>query len=391
VISSIEKNKNRHKKLLRSYKEGGEMYAYSFHDNKSMINRLMKDITEDMQNNMNVVILCRTNFDGMIPAFTLEQQHKFDFSISGENMTLNSALPRSIFRCASLFTERSTNAVKSTLELLAGRNSAWTIKELVYTMQNDKSSIFTMDFDDIKYSVPQLADLIGVLRHYRENNSDMEGLKYLYSYMLTEVYAGDNSYCENARAYIEVLLHIIDTNRFDTVFDFCDKVQEYSDNLQLRVNKPKVPIQIATVHEYKGKERDSVYIWNDSMGVFPASKADMKEQEEMEEERRVHYIAWTRAKKKLTVYTKKDNRGIFLNETTVEVVSGESIGGSLSSSGVKKPIDMTDEEYMALAGIEFEESVAAMSDEEVVEMVLGKKQPAKAKPEPQDMPELSVV
>ena len=329
VISSIVLNKKRHIKELKSSRDGGEMYAYSFADNRGMIMRLMNDIEEDLQKGYNIVILCRTNFDGMIPAFTLEQQHRFDFSISGTNMTLNSALPRSIFRCASLFTERSTNAVRQSLELLVGRQNAWKIKEFVYVLQNDKESIFTIDLEDIKFSVPFLYDLISTLREYRDRNEDIEGLKYLYNYMMTEVYQGDSTYCENARAYIELLLVIIDTHNFDNVFDFCEKIQEYSDNLVLRVGKPKVPIQIATVHEYKGKERDSVYIWNDSTDIFPSKRADLSNEEELEEERRVHYIAWTRAKKKLTVYAKRGQQGRFLIECKTDVKNGEIIGGRI--------------------------------------------------------------
>lgn len=329
VINSIVLNKKRHIKELKSSREGGEMYAYSFADNRGMIMRLMNDIEEDLQKGYNIVILCRTNFDGMIPAFTLEQQHRFDFSISGTNMTLNSALPRSIFRCASLFTERSTNAVRQSLELLVGRQNAWKIKEFVYVLQNDKESIFTIDLEDIKFSVPFLYDLISTLREYRDRNEDIEGLKYLYNYMMTEVYQGDSTYCENARAYIELLLVIIDTHNFENVFDFCEKIQEYSDNLVLRVGKPKVPIQIATVHEYKGKERDSVYIWNDSTDIFPSKRADLSNDEELEEERRVHYIAWTRAKKKLTVYAKRGQQGRFLIECKTDVKNGEIIGGKI--------------------------------------------------------------
>lgn len=327
VISSITRNKKRHVKELKSSREGGEMNAFSFSDNRGMIMRLMSDIEEDLAKGYNIVILCRTNFDGMIPAFTLEQQHRFDFSISGTNMTLNSALPRSIFRCASLFTERSTNAVRQSLELLVGRQNAWKIKEFVYVLQNDKESIFTVDLEDIKFSVPFLYDLIRTLRDYHDRDEDLQGLRYVFSYMLTDVYNGDNTYCENARAYIDLLLVIMDTHKFENVFDFCEKIQEYSDNLVLRVDKPKVPIQIATVHEYKGKERDSVYIWNDSTDIFPSKRADLSNEEELEEERRVHYIAWTRAKKKLSVYTKKGSQGKFLIESDIEVKNGDIIGG----------------------------------------------------------------
>jgi DNA helicase-2/ATP-dependent DNA helicase PcrA len=255
-------------------------------------------------------------------------------------------LPRSIFKCASLFTERSTNAVKNTLELIAGKRNAWKIKEFIFAMQNDRTSIFTTDLSDIEYSLPFLYDTIVSLRGYHERKEDIEGLRYLYNILLTDVFAGDNSYCENARAYIELLLLIIDTNKFETVFDFCEKIQEYSDNLQARIGKKKVPIQIATIHEYKGKERDSIYIWNDSQGVFPARKTNLGVREELEEERRVHYIAWTRAKKKLTVYTKKGESGRFLNESKIPIENGDEIGGKLTGMAKNDPLDMSDEEYI---------------------------------------------
>ena len=56
-----------------------------------------------------------------------------------------------------------------------------------------------------------------------------------------------------------------------------------------------------------------------------ASPAD----EELEEERRVHYIAWTRAKKKLTVYAKRGQQGRFLIECKTDVKNGEIIGGRI--------------------------------------------------------------
>ena len=31
----------------------------------------------------------------------------------------------------------------------------------------------------------------------------------------------------------------------------------------------RAAVQVATVHDFKGREVDSVYIWNDSVGVFP--------------------------------------------------------------------------------------------------------------------------
>ncbi|MBR4314679.1 MAG: ATP-dependent helicase, partial [Lachnospiraceae bacterium] len=72
--------------------------------------------------------------------------------------------------------------------------------------------------------------------------------------------------------------------------------------------------QIVTVHESKGKEYDSVYVWNDTEGVFPSNKCNMESENDLAEERRVHYIACTRAKKKSSIYTLNGKVGLFVRE-----------------------------------------------------------------------------
>ena len=78
-------------------------------------------------------------------------------------------------------------------------------------------------------------------------------------------------------------------------------------------------VKLTTVHEAKGKEWDSVYIWNDNDGVFPAQVGQRGlTPAEYEEERRIHYIAWTRAKEKLVIFADKNNCSPFLNECDIK-------------------------------------------------------------------------
>lgn len=59
-------------------------------------------------------------------------------------------------------------------------------------------------------------------------------------------------------------------------------------------------VTMMTMHCAKGLEFDRVYVTGMDEGVFPGNRA-MGEQEEMEEERRLCYVAMTRAKKSLTM------------------------------------------------------------------------------------------
>lgn len=59
-------------------------------------------------------------------------------------------------------------------------------------------------------------------------------------------------------------------------------------------------VTLMTMHSAKGLEYDNVYVTGMDEGVFPGNRA-MGEQDEMEEERRLCYVAMTRARKKLTM------------------------------------------------------------------------------------------
>ena len=57
---------------------------------------------------------------------------------------------------------------------------------------------------------------------------------------------------------------------------------------------------LMTMHSAKGLEFPSVFVVGMEDGLFPGNRA-MGEPEEMEEERRLCYVAMTRAKEKLTL------------------------------------------------------------------------------------------
>lgn len=324
VVSSIHCNPDSAIQDIRAAREGGEFFAYAFPSYKSMIAQLKNDMTKDMEDDMRVAVLCRTNFDGLIPAFVLAEDGRFDFSISGENMTLSSPLPRKIIGVTSLFTERSTPAVKTTLELFASRQDKWGVKQLIDTLKMNNMSIWQIPIEDIRYSCPSLEKFVTSVKKVlytdgsRDKAKELEALRTVYYMMIVDVFAGDSAYCESARAYIETLLYVIENNDFQSVYEFLEEIELLNDKLSGRIKKKSAPIQIATVHEYKGKECDSVYVWNDSDGTFPSSKCDVNNEDQLNEERRVHYIACTRAKKREHIYSIQIKKGRFAKEMSCD-------------------------------------------------------------------------
>ena len=338
VVSSIHNNKGSANQKIVASKDGGEFSAVAFPSFKAMISALKTDILKDIDDDMNVAVLCRTNFDGMIPALALEAEGKYNFSISGDNMTLNSPLPKKIIAISSLFTERSSPAVRSSLEYFAPYGGKWQVKQLVDTLKMNNMSIWQIPDADLKYSAPDLYPIISgfkkqfVIDGVRDKKLEIGVLRDMYCWLFANKFYGDSAFAESARAYIETLIYIIDSNYFETVYDFIETVGFYNDKLQGRIKKNNVNIRIATVHEFKGKEADSVYVWNDSINVFPSDKCDVYDVEQLEEERRVHYIACTRAKKREHIYCLKRSVGRFVREMDLTLEEPKSVGVTLTKS-----------------------------------------------------------
>ena len=320
VIPSIEKNKMRHAKPLVSYNKGGEFNIYSSDDVFFMLEDMCRRITEDVEKGLSVAVICRTNYDGVLPALYLEMLHKFKFSVSSLNMTLNTALPKKLLAVSSLFTEMASANVKNSLSLFVGKQSEWKVAQMVKTMKNDNQSIWNVDMQDVAYSCSDLYNLLRALRTIvldsegkRVRENEPEALKYLYGVLYEKVFAGDNPYCESARLFLSLFIKVLESHNFKSIFEFQETMEIFSDGLKAKVKADNVKVSIVTVHEFKGKERDSVYLWHDSVDNFPSKKCDLDSDVQVEEERRVHYIACTRAKKKMTIYA-KGGMGMFARE-----------------------------------------------------------------------------
>lgn len=344
VITSIEENTKRYSKKLRSAKEGGEFAALHFSGITPMLENLKAQIDEDMAKGRSVAIICRTNFDGVIPALLLEMEHNYMFSVSSEAMTLSSTMPRDILNACRLFTDKTTPSVQKTLETIVPYTEKYSIKKIMERLRSDKSvgvnsSIWTLDERDISYTCQYLIKPLRTMKAYMFDSNgtkikggDIQALKWLYFYMLSEVFDGDSAYSIKARSYIEAVLYLLNSKQFDSTYEFLDCVNEYSERLNARIRYKNASISIVTVHEFKGKERDAVYVWHSSDKFFPVSRTDLNNREQVEEERRVHYIACTRAREKCVVYSLRGAHSMFLDEMDCTVTDPTVITGTLTKN-----------------------------------------------------------
>jgi len=112
---------------------------------------------------------------------------------------------------------------------------------------------------------------------------------------------------ENVKELKTNILSFMKQNPEGTLFDFLSDIALYTDIDEYDESDDKVVMM--TMHSAKGLEFPTVFIVGAEEGIFPGMKS-IGEPEEMEEERRLCYVAITRAKKKL-YFTAARRRMIF--------------------------------------------------------------------------------
>ncbi len=324
VIPSIEKNVKRHTKKLRGCRPDGVINVVE----NGSVTHLINSVKEDLSNQWTVGVLARTNADLLIPAILLELDGSIDFGLS-KSVSLDNRIAKQVTGVMDLVTKRFTDEFEGYFKLFLPRYSHHEAGKLDNVLRTNKDlTLFNIPAADLKHSVPTLAPFILGLWAGNQENKVLGYLRLL-DILVSNVYVGKSIYAKKARDFVTFVKQIIiehDTVKnmnivsLDRLFNIV-----LPERLARRIkfgNGVSVSVKLSTVHEAKGKEWDSVYIWNNVEGCFPNYVGNRGLTDaEFEEERRVHYIAWTRAKRKITSYTHVGCRGAFLAECDLSQAS----------------------------------------------------------------------
>lgn len=120
----------------------------------------------------------------------------------------------------------------------------------------------------------------------------------------------------NVEDLIEVLNELQESARayktYDEWFAYMERYKKEMDEMRKRQQEVKEGVHLATMHSSKGLEYEKVFILDAAEGITPYKKAVLDA--DLEEERRMFYVAMTRAKKELTICWAKKQ---FSHELTV--------------------------------------------------------------------------
>lgn len=124
-----------------------------------------------------------------------------------------------------------------------------------------------------------------------------------------------NEYAIKRKMKLEDLQELIQemeerAKEFKTIEEWFDHIEKYTEELRMQAvtrTENRNAVSLMTFHAAKGLEYDTVFIIGANEDVTPYKKAELPE--EMEEERRMFYVAMTRAKKHLTISYVREKNG----------------------------------------------------------------------------------
>ena len=125
---------------------------------------------------------------------------------------------------------------------------------------------------------------------------------------------------------------------YDEWFDYIEKYKEEMEQMRRQQKEVRDGVQLATMHSSKGLEYERVFILDAAEGVTPYKKAVLDA--DLEEERRMFYVAMTRAKKELTVcYAKKQSSHEMKPSRFLKELRGEAPDTAARKKERKNPLE----------------------------------------------------
>jgi DNA helicase-2/ATP-dependent DNA helicase PcrA len=131
---------------------------------------------------------------------------------------------------------------------------------------------------------------------------------------------------------------------FETTHAFLERVSLLESHDQKQKTTSNHPVKLMTIHLAKGLEFDNVFVVGVNDGTLPHARS-LRSQEDIEEERRLMYVAMTRARRSLTLsFYNVASR--FLNEMPPELVEFSNSAHRLYTRYDEQFDDFEDDFYL---------------------------------------------
>lgn len=325
----IDRNPNRiSKKMTSNIGQGGNAYCIETQNRYQQFYYLL-DIAKNGIND-STAILYRNN-DSAIPLIDLFERNEISYSLNRANNTFFS----------NRVLADITNMLKFSLDL----ENQILFMQIYYKFNmyfNRRMAEYACSYSRSKH-IPLLDEFINQSRfgkRYYEDRAEYFVQTFRNLSKLKPIDAIDElidlgyvDYAEEKNYGIEKLdLIRMIANNEDSVEAFLNRLEYLENKVKEKIsdsNNSNSKIVLSTIHSCKGMEFDSVYIIDAIDGILPSRKSiSLRVEEkfgEYEEERRLMYVAITRAKHNLYIFRIEDETSEFVRELTSDYSSDDCI------------------------------------------------------------------
>ncbi|MCH5249435.1 MAG: ATP-dependent helicase [Lachnospiraceae bacterium] len=333
-INVININKNRYvKEISASHTDGSGVIIKQYPDQETeyeaLINELMKiNSYAEFKNTENLVLKDSNNT-------LIKNDSNMDIKDSGINELLSNIaiIYRTNHECSLLAEKLLINHIPFTMkEPLKSQYDHFVIKDILAYMEfaagNRSRELFHLFMNrPLRYlrkacaRQPQI-ELKELLDYYKDNSlmqgtasklfSDIERIKTLRPYLAInyirkvigyDIYLKDNYDKDSVDKFIQIADDFQKLSKqydsFKDLNDYISQCRELLENKQNENTDDETGVRLMTMHASKGLEFDTVIIPDVNEKKIPSKQSDTPEA--IEEERRMFYVAMTRAKKNLYI------------------------------------------------------------------------------------------
>ena len=297
----ISKNKERiDKKLVTDNDLGAKIIAYegfSAHQEAAWVANQTQHYIRDGVEASDIAVLFRTNFQSRIL----------------EEAFLQRTLPYQVVG-VKFFQRKEIKDIMSYLKAAFNRESLSDIKRVINEPKRSLgkvavAKIFAGDMDGLspkaRSSYDSFVHILDLIYEYAATHSPSETVKFAIqkSGFEEKLHAGSDDDRERLENMKELVTYAKKYEEVENPFDvFFEEVALLSDQDSLGSNtKDSNTVKLMTIHSSKGLEFKHVFVVGLEQGLFPSQRDDAKTKHESEEERRLCYVAFTRAKDQLHV------------------------------------------------------------------------------------------
>ncbi len=290
---------------------GAPVSVIEFKNPFAEVNTIVNDVKEYIKSGQdinNIAVLYRTNLS---PRLLIERMMKNNIPF-----TIRDSIPNLFEHWVSKdiisYIKLATNmGNKTDLLRISNKPNRYISRDSLVSSKANIETLFDY-YDDKSYMIKRIIELREHLRTIK-NLKPATALRYIRNVVGYDEYIEE--YCDMNGVESDDCYTVLgdlenSASEFNTFSDWFVHMEEYKEELieaRKKSNEEDTGVRLMTFHSSKGLEFDIVYIIDVNEGSVPYKKA--KGADEIEEERRMFYVAMTRARHKLFICYCKENFG----------------------------------------------------------------------------------